>query len=282
MLPLLRTFPRNALLVQERLHLVEQLLADERFMPSAENLLVRLAFVEDAPPGIERIAQEPLQRRSAQRTFRSALGRTRRQAEPRQLFGELRDGVLARAVELKRQRHEVMPLRIGGDDRDAAAIRQMLHVVDVAERNGAADTAVHGLLPKTALDALAGQHGLVLVVRDDHALVEEAGRGVLAGNRLADRDEPKAGLVDLGAGLPVVDRVARPAVERPHDDVVNAGARVLVEPLQVVQHVEEAGALVKVDVGAPAGVGVFLGDVCAELRRLVSGGFASAVRCADT
>ena len=155
------------------------------------------------------------------------------------------------------------------DDGNATAIRQQIDSVDIAKGGSAAGAADRGLLSHATLDVLSGLHRLKLVLGSDHALVEEGRSAVLADHRLGNADNAGASRAHQLAGPPVVGLVAGPAVERPHDHVVNAGGDVLIAALEFVEHFQEAGALMQLDVGAAARVAELAHDLGLQLLGLV-------------
>ena len=125
-------------------------------------------------------------------------------------------------------------------------------------------------------DVLAGLHRLVLVVEGEHALEEEGG-GVSSptiGSVMEISFAPASRTT--GASPPVIDSVARPAGEGPDDYVVDAGGRGGCA-LQLIEHLQEVGALVQVDEGAPAGVAELATISASRLHRLVFSALALGV-----
>ncbi|HEV7944009.1 MAG TPA: hypothetical protein VGP17_14565 [Solirubrobacteraceae bacterium] len=119
----LRPLLSGALLIEEHLHAVESVLVDQRLMDALERLLVGRAPLVDDPAGVVGVAEDALPTGRVDLLRRALLARPRTQAEPVQLAAEGRDGVFAGGVELKAGGDEVLAVRIGHGDGDAAAVR---------------------------------------------------------------------------------------------------------------------------------------------------------------
>ncbi|HET7052971.1 MAG TPA: hypothetical protein VFI09_03525 [Solirubrobacterales bacterium] len=72
----------------------------------------------------------------------------------------------------------------------------------------------------------------------------------------------------------MVKLVARPAVQRPDDHIVDTGGLARVQRLQFIEHCQEVGALMQVYEGALTGVGELAHDLGVKLGGLVFGGLA--------
>jgi hypothetical protein len=101
--------------------------------------------------------------------------------------------------------------------------------------------------------------------------VEEGRRRLLTNERFGDGDQLGAGLADDVAGGEVVGDVAGEATEIPDDDEVHPRRLLLVAALQLVQHLQEAEALVQVDVGRVPGVGELRDNTGVEFDSLLRG-----------
>ncbi|HEY2767166.1 MAG TPA: hypothetical protein VGI76_02850 [Solirubrobacteraceae bacterium] len=213
----------NTLLAEQALHAVEGLLVDQCLVAAGEGLFLGRAALVDDPAGVVSVAQDALEAGVVDLLRRAADTRPGAQPEPVQLAHQFGDGVFAGGVELEGQGQVVLALRVGDGYRDAAAIGQLVYIVEVAEARPAVGASVLGLLVDAAADVLAGLHRLVLVLGGDDGLGEESGGAVVADHRLADADQLRARLVHQVAGHPVVLLVACPPAEAPDDHVVHAG-----------------------------------------------------------
>ncbi|HTC71852.1 MAG TPA: hypothetical protein VK655_03115 [Solirubrobacteraceae bacterium] len=213
----------DPLLIEHRLHALERLRVDQRFMASIKGLLVLGASPVDDLADVVAIAQQALHDGRSERLGHSFGGRPGAQTETFQLSGKLRDGVFARRVQLERDRDERPTLGVHDDDGDPPTVRQFIDAVEVAERCRAVSAADAGLLTQPALDTLAGLHRLELVLSGDHALVQKCGGGVITDHRLGDGDELGSRLTHQLPCLPVVALVARPPRQATDDHVVHMG-----------------------------------------------------------
>src|SRR4051794_8613663 len=275
-LVLLAALTGDPVLLEQRLHSIEGLLVYQGLVPSPEGLLVVGAGFVDDPSGVIGIAQEAME--GGDLDFASArrvpTGWTATQSQGVQLVAQARQRVLAGRKQLEGVSDKMAALGIEADASDLAAIRQPFDLVHVAEFGWAIGAASLGLLVDAAADVAAGFHGLVLVVESKHALHEEGLRGVVADHRLGNRDNARSGLLHQLAGAVVVLDIARPAVQRPDDHVVEPGVLKLIAPLQLVQHLQKVSPAIQIYERALAGVAELMDDLGLELGSFVAGGFS--------
>jgi len=262
---LARALAADASHIEKFLHLIERLLVDQRLVASGKDLLVRRSGFVDDPSGVVAIAQQTMKRGAFDLARRVGVppGRPGAQTHREQVVFQFRYRILAAAEQLERGRDECVALRIELDAGDLATIRQQFGAVDVAEFGRAVGASFLRLLQDALGDVAAGFHGLVLVVEGEHALhVERLGRVLLADHRLGDRDNPRLCLLDQLDGAVMVLDVARPARQAPNDDVVDPRCRVSVQPLDLIEHLQELDALMQIGVGALAGVAPDADQIC--------------------
>jgi hypothetical protein len=198
--------------IQDSLNFVEQLLADERLMPTANQFSVVLYVAQ-----VVRVTQHGAQLRVGYGTA-GVAALPSLQAADRQLLGQGLQAELASGEELEGDRDERRPLRIEFDNAYVTSLAGVAGVA-VADLGQADRAALLGLRSHLVCDVGALAHDLILV----HGVEDRLDHVALGTFRqiedgLHNADTP---LGELPLGDRRVDRVPKDTVELVDDDEVD-------------------------------------------------------------
>ncbi|WTI33028.1 hypothetical protein OH817_03915 [Kocuria rhizophila] len=242
----LAAFAGVAALVHELLHLVEQILFDERFVSTGVGLALVADFSE-----VVAVAEHLLDLGVRDRPGGTSLGGAGAKPPVGELFGDVLERLVACGVQLEGEFHERRAFGIDLDGVDLPAV-DVLGDVEVPDGCAAEGAAVLGLLAHLVGDVGTVFTGAVFVERGEDAVHELPDRG---GVYLLGRgDQGDSAFVQIGHDDRVVGAVAGEAGELVDDDVVDVAVAA-----DAFEHLLERDALGHLG-GRPAGFDVLVHD----------------------